>query len=237
MAEICVTLTANAGVCIEIGKHCIWVDALHQEMQPGFSAVSQKVYQQLLNDPTFAEPAYICATHCHPDHYSGAMVGEAKRLWKNTQLCLPEQEFADQILISGETFVVKKDNLTLEFIRLPHEGAQYAGVKHYGILLSIDGKNILIAGDCETASPILAKAVGDRQIDLAILNFPWVTLSKGRAFVTEALKPKHILLCHLPFAEDDVGGFRASARRNARLLENVDVRLLSEPLQREIINI
>lgn len=226
MAEIKVTLSANAGVSIQIGAHRIWVDALHEDKQPGFSAVSQELYQKVISSDAFASPEYICVTHCHPDHYSQVMVAQARKIWPAAKLCLPQQE----------AWKIHDGSLTLEFIRLPHEGAQYADVVHYGILISACGKNILLPGDCETASPALEEAVGEREVDLAILNFPWVTLSKGRAFLTK-LKPKHILLCHLPFEEDDVGGFRKSAQRNAQLLENVDVRLLSEPLQTEIVNI
>lgn len=227
MAEVQITLSANAGVSIRIDKHRIWVDALHEEKQPGFSAVSAQLFQQILSSEAFAEPAYICVTHCHPDHYSQGMVAEARKRWPSAQLLLPE----------NEGYRVNAGDLSLEFIRLPHEGAQYANVLHCGILIRYHGKTILIAGDCETASPVLAEAVGKEDIDLAILNFPWVTLSKGRTFLTQTLKPKHILLCHLPFEEDDGNGFRSSARRNAQILAQMDVRLLSEPLQTEIVNI
>ncbi|MBQ7817319.1 MAG: MBL fold metallo-hydrolase [Oscillospiraceae bacterium] len=226
MIQVQVTLSANAGISIQIGKHRIWVDALHEDKQPGFSAVTPDLYQKILLSDAFCSPDYICVTHCHPDHYSETMLNDAKRRWPNAQLCLP-----------GNGAAVGKEDLTLEFIRLPHEGAQYANVLHYGILIRAEGKHILIPGDCETASPVLAEAVGERQIDLAILNFPWVTISKGRAFLTQRLKPKHILLCHLPFEEDDVNGFRTSAKRNVQMLTDSDVRLLSEPLQTQIVNI
>jgi len=226
MTDVQVTLSANAGISIRIGKHRIWVDALHKDKQPGFSAVTDALYQQILRSDAFKAPDYICITHCHPDHYSESMVQEAAELWPSARLCLPAQEGT-----------VEDADLTLEFIRLPHEGAQYADVLHYGILIRVAGKHILIPGDCETASPALAQAVVDRDIDLAILNFPWVTLSKGRDFLARTMKPKHILLYHLPFAQDDVNGFLKSAQRNAQLLAQMDVRLLCKPLQTETVNI
>lgn len=226
MAEIRVTLSANAGVSIQIGEHRIWVDALHHEKQAGFSAVTPELYQEILSNAAFQSPDYICVTHCHPDHYAEEMVKEAVKRWPTARLCLP----------MGEACKVTDGDLELAFVRLPHEGAQYTDVLHYGILIGCGGKYILIPGDCETASPVLAQAIGERQIDLAILNFPWVTLSKGRTFLSQRLKPKHILLCHLPFEADDLGGYRKSAQRNAQLLE-MDVRLLREPLQTEIVNI
>ncbi len=224
MANIQVTLSANAGVSIQIHKHRIWVDVLHEDKQPGFSAVSRELFEKILASDAFMAPDYICVTHDHPDHYSRRLVARACELWPAAKLCI------------AKPFKLEDGDLTLEFIRLPHEGAQYADVVHYGILITAAGKHILIPGDCETAAPALTQAVGKRQIDLAILNFPWVTLSKGRAFLQQ-IKPKHILLCHLPFEADDGNGFRKSAERNARLLPQMDVRLLSEPLQTVIVNI
>lgn len=224
MAEIKVTLSANAGVSIQFDNCRIWVDALHEDKQPGFSAVSQALLSQLLEIEAFSAPDYICVTHDHPDHYSRRLVARAMEHWPGAKLCL------------AKPIRINDGKVAMEFIQLPHEGAQYADVVHYGILITVGGKNILIPGDCETASPALAQAVGERQIDLAILNFPWVTLAKGRAFLQQ-LQPRHILLCHLPFEEDDANGFRESARRNAKLLPQMDVRLLSEPLQTEIVNI
>lgn len=225
MAEIRVTLSANAGVSIQIGKYRILVDALHEDQQPGFSAVTPKLITQMPECEAFRKPDYICVTHDHPDHYSRRLVARAMEHWPGAKLCL------------AKPIRINDNGMMLEFIRLPHEGAQYADVVHYGILISCDGKNILIPGDCEIASPALAQAVGERKIDLAILNFPWITLNKGRAFVTHQIKPKHILVCHLPFEEDDANGFRKSAQHSARLLEDLDIRLLCEPLQTEIVNL
>lgn len=236
MPEIHIAFSANAGVSLSVGRHRIWVDVLHRQKQDGFSTVSEALFSTLLESREFAKPDYICATHCHGDHYSKTMIKQAKIRWPDAKLCLPQQEFDSQIPVCGETFAVEDEDLTLEFIRLPHEGAQYADVKLYGILIRAGEKNILIAGDCETASPVLADAIADRKIDLAILNFPWITLAKGRSFLTQVMKPAKVLVCHLPFEQDDVGNFRASAQRNAQL-PDMDIRLLLEPLQTEYVYI
>lgn len=238
MEKICVTLSANAGVAVHFGGRRIWVDALLDEKEPGFSTLSPQLQREMLKCEAFFKPDYICTTHCHPDHYSQKLMQTAKCLWPQAKLLLPEPELADQMLISGDRFCLKEPGITLEFIRLPHEGPQYADVKHYGLLLHADKKHVLIAGDCATASPVLAQALENLPIDLAILNFPWITLAKGREFLTKVLKPKHALICHLPFEEDDTSGYRRSARRNAEVLENqFDVRLLCDPLQTETIEI
>lgn len=236
MQKICVTFSANAGVVIHVGGRRIWVDALHEEKQSGFSALDTDLQQRMLQCEAFFHPDYICATHCHPDHYSPFLTKTAKRIWPKAKLLLPEPEFAEQILVSGENFRLEDGAITLEFFALPHEGAHYADVKHYGILIQGGGKSILLAGDCATASPALERALRGRKVDLAILNFPWITLGKGRDFLKKVIQPEHLLVCHLPFAEDDVSGYRQSAQKNVALLkDDMDVRLLWEPLQTEII--
>ena len=124
----------------------------------------------------------------------------------------------------------------MDFMRLTHEGAQYREVPHYGCILEYDGFRVLIAGDCAVADPQLRDFIGNRPIDLALLNFPWVTLRKGRHFIEQAIRPEHLVVYHLPFSHDDRWGYRDAAVKSAGQLQGVpDVRLLLEPFQREIL--
>lgn len=238
MPEIKVTLSANAGVCVSVDKHNIWVDALHEQKQPSFSTVTPALQKKMLTCEGFFNPEHICFTHCHGDHYSRRLVAAAKSLWPNGKLYLPKQEFEDQILLEGDSCTYCANGLTLRFIRLLHEGKMYRDVKHYGLVISTRDCNILLAGDCETASPVLAEAIKSIPIDLAILNFPWATLRKGRAFLADTLRAKHVLLCHLPFEQDDTEGYRLAAKQAVDALQpRMDIRLLWEPLQTEQVYI
>lgn len=238
MPRVRVTLSANAGVSVDICGHRVWVDALHEIKQPTFSALTPALQSRMLRCEAFFKPEYICFTHCHEDHYSHRLTAVAKAMWPEANLCLPEPEFEDQIRVTGDKQLIEADGLTIRFVRLPHEGVEYADVNHYGVILNAGGCNVVIAGDCAVASQELAEAVRDISVDLAILNFPWATLGKGKKFLSQTLQANHILLCHLPFAEDDVCGYRASASRAVRTLsEQMDIRILSEPLQMEEINI
>lgn len=225
MATLTVTLSANAGVSLEFGGHRILVDALHTHKVPGFSTVDKSLQGKMLRCAAFQHPELMVYTHCHPDHYSKELTAAAMQLYPTARLLAPETPFEEQAWKFGD--------LELNFLRLPHEGAQYTDVLHYGILLSWKNKHILIPGDCETASPILAEAVKDIAINVAILNFPWLTLKKGREFVNTVLRPKHEIVCHLPFEADDTNGFRQSA--HAAASENVSI--LDAPLQTVTIEI
>ncbi len=225
--EVTVTLSANAGVAIGCGGYRIWVDALHDQKVEGFSTVDPQLQAGLLKSPAFAHPDFICYTHCHPDHFSEDLTREAKKLWPDARLLLPEQIFEEQILVSGEEYIYRGDGISLRFIRLPHEGEVYADVVHYGILIEIGGKHILIPGDCTTAYAGLAEQLKDVTVDLALLNFPWVGLQKGRAFVENAVKPRHAIAYHLPFEKDDIAGYRKAAEKAV----NSGGMLLWNPLQ------
>ena len=231
-----VTLSANAGIALDFGGLRILVDALHNEKVPGFSTVTPKLWAAMREHPAFAAPDLIFFTHCHPDHFSRELTREALSLWPRAKVLLPEERFPGQGLLSGRRERVRLPDLTLDFIRLIHEGPRYADKPHYGCILESRGFRVLITGDCRLCAPELREFLQEAgPIDLAILDFPWLTLPQGRNFVQECIRPKTLLVCHLPFPEDDIYGYRAAALKSAPRLEGVDVRLLSQPLQQEVL--
>ena len=209
------TLSANAGLAIEIGDKRIWVDALHTRKQPGFSCVDENLQKQMLSHPDFRKPDIICYTHCHPDHYSRSRTEAACRIWPKAALLVPEEDMQPFSL----------GDLRITFFRLPHEGAQYADTLHYGIRIDHAGESILLTGDgavgCEEMNGMAPNVI--------VVDFPWISLPKGRRVLLEKIRPGKIVVCHIPFAQDDVNGYREAAANAARQMENVY--LLQEPLQ------
>ena len=47
MTDCSVTLTANAGILLEWKRHAIWIDALHDQQIPSFSAISPFLWAQM----------------------------------------------------------------------------------------------------------------------------------------------------------------------------------------------
>ena len=209
------TLSANAGLAIETGGKRIWVDALHTRKQPGFSCVDENLQKQMLSHPDFRKPDIICYTHCHPDHYSRSLTETACRIWPKAVLLVPEEDMQP----------VSLGDLRITFFRLPHEGAQYADTLHYGIRIDHAGESILLTGDgavgCEEMNGMAPNVI--------VVDFPWISLPKGRRVLLEKIRPGKIAVCHIPFAQDDVNGYREAAANAARQMENVY--LLQEPLQ------
>lgn len=220
--KISVTLSANAGIAVDFEGRRVWVDALHKKKLSGFSTLTPELIGRMRVCEAFANPRWICYTHCHPDHYCGVLHRGAAKLWPEAWSLIPCEFW------KGEYRVVD-GNLMLRFVRLPHEGEQYADVLHYGLILWYKGHNVLIPGDCALCAEELLQAVADTPIHLMIVDFPWVTHPKGKQFLREHFAAVPKIVYHLPFEEDDVWGYRKAARRAAQADQSIQ--LLMEPLQ------
>ena len=209
------TLSANAGLSVEIGGKRIWVDALHTDKQPGFSCVDEALQKKMLSHPAFQKPDVICYTHCHPDHYSRSLTEAACRIWPMAALLVPREDM--------EPFSL--GDLRIDFIRMPHEGAQYADVLHYGIRITCGEESVVLTGDCAVG----CEKMNGMAVDVCVVDFPWIALPKGRRVLEQGIRPKTIVACHIPFEKDDINDYRTAVANAARQMENVY--LLMEPLQ------
>lgn len=237
MSRCEVTLSANAGAVLRFGPLKIWVDALHDDPVPGFSTVSPELFETIQKNPVFADPDILFTTHRHPDHFSRKLTGQILKKYPNSVPALPVPEFDGQFLISEQNNRLSVRGAELRFFRLTHEGEQYADVPNYGCIINYGGFHTLLAGDAAVADPALAEAVDGERIDLMLLNFPWLTLRSGRAFLQEVLRPEHLIFFHLPFEQDDRWGYRRAAEKALPLLRGIpDVRLLYNPMQTEYID-
>lgn len=114
--------------------------------------------------------------------------------------------------MSGDAYTAAVGDVGLHFFRLPHESQSYTvDVPHYGLLITHGAEAILLPGDCAVGAPALLPLTAGRHFRLALLNFPWLTLRKGRDFIEQHMAADHIIVYHLPFAEDDTERFRAAA--------------------------
>lgn len=229
-----ISLTANAGVLTVFGGARAAFDALHDRIVPGWSALTPGLTARVW--PAFgpAGPELVCVTHTHPDHYTADLWAEAHRRWPGAVFVGPVSDGATRVP-GPEGLDLAVSGARLEVRRLPHESEAYAGVPHYGYLLTVLGRTLLFPGDCAVAAPALSDWLAGRRIDVAVLNFPWLTLTRGRVFTEEVLRPGHVLLCHLPFAGDDTEGYRDAAVKAAARSRVPDVRCLLSPLEPERI--
>ena len=103
---------------------------------------------------------------------------------------------------------------SIEAFRLTHAGKAYAAVEHYGFLITLGGRSLLFAGDGTAEPEAYESILAGRPLDLAVLNPLFILLLAGRRLIQTVLKPRQILINHIPFADEDPEGLREQVRRD-----------------------
>ena len=233
-----ITLTANAGVVIMCGGLKIFCDALHRRKTTDcFSTISPEMQNRMLQDETFSDPDIIFYTHKHPDHYSRTLTQTYKERTPSARIISPVEDFEEQFLLYEDSHKLSFGDAHFLFKHFRHDGKEYVDLPNYVCIMDLNGFKILVLGDCVVANPNLIDWLEGIEIDLALLNFPWLTLGQGRAFISEYIKPQHAMFYHLPFAEDDNYNYRSAAINSLPLLQTPkDARLLFNPFQTEFVD-
>lgn len=231
------TYTANAGFLLTAGDITVAVDAFPLQKTRGFSALAAADFAALLQDDFSGRRLYVIATHDHPDHYSPEST--AAFLASNPQACflgampperLPRFDSGQTIRLAGERPTYYFQGVTFEFAHLAHEGDAFSEVLNYGCLVTFPGtpaRRILFLGDAKPADPAVADWLAGKSIDLALLNFPWICLPKGRRFLEQAVAPGRIAVLHLPYEADDGNHYLTVARKAAAVYRPQDTVLLT----------
>ena len=214
-------LTANAGIILELDGRRLLIDALHNTEHPHWSALTPEMTESVFSFLEPAPPDAILCTHIHPDHYSAGLLERAAAAFPNAALIEPYRS-GDA---SGEFRL--SDALNIRWFSLPHMHTDAPfDPPNYGFLIEYRGKQIFTPGDADFSTeeihalfsrlsreaageplPETASVGHDRKgIDLALLNFPWITLKRGREALA-LLSPKQLALFHLPFADKDPLGY------------------------------
>ncbi len=231
------TLSINAGLSIEMGGAKILVDAFHEMADEGLSTLNPERKQAVMESPAFKDPQMLFYTHCHKDHYSENMTKEYLAKWPKCVLIgpgtiMPELPESDRRILLREERTVRCGNVLAEFFPLRHAGGDSKKTEHYGCILSCEGVSVLLAGDAEYPSEELTKKVRDRKIDLAVMDFPWVTSRKGLQSLREEIRPLRTLVYHLPCKEDDIFRINSAVEyAAAHGAKGMDIRMITELLQ------
>ena len=187
-----ITLSANAGVCIELCGRRYYIDALHNSPSLCFSALSGDMAERFIS--AAGAPDIVIYTHTHPDHYSEPL---AKKL-------MSEHPGAVLIMPDGE-----KDISTgfeeIELIKLTHMG-EYRDYPNYGIIINSGGKKLFASGDSDPQNEEVIEKISGLNPDFALLNFNWITLRSGRNALA-LLNPRSAAFAHLPYPEEDSEGY------------------------------
>lgn len=228
-----ITFSSNSGVSVLIGNACIWFDVLHNSKDACFSPLSPKMWVQI-KEGALSSPRYIAFSHCHKDHFSPILCSQAHKIWSQAKFILPENRFKYQESLSVQNPSFAVDGISLKIFPTTHEGKLFSNLSHYSYFLSYQNRNILFSGDAGLSDALFLDEVKKLNVDIAILPFPWVCTSIGRAAILNYINPEHLLVCHLPFPQDDVYDYTQATFQSLQLLpHSIDARTLLEPFQQE----
>ena len=217
--------TANAGVYVESGSLRFLLDALPRHAVNGFEALTAQQAEVLLD--TILPPELFLVTHCHPDHYSDTFTALATERFPGMEVIRPWLDISRSQLARA--------SYRVQWFPLRHAHQESAPqVQNYGYLLQTPELRIFCPGDADPRFPEVFELVDGLCPDLAILNFPWVTLPSARRAL-QAMAPRRIVLTHLPPASHDPLGFHRAVERAAAGMDNVTV--LDGFLQRAVFDL
>ena len=251
MEKTCkVTASVNAGVSIEINSVKILADAFHDRKSGEFSTVTPERFDIMMHSSAFQSPDLILYTHLHGDHFSKELTEEAIMRYPGAEILMPrkarEGSLKDRSIEGAHILEPGTDkqcfcfgDVLIKAFRLPHAGPQFQDVFNYGFLIDARGTTILLTGDCDVAAPALKTALeGEKDVDVAFFNFPWISLKRGREFLADVVRPRHLMLYHFPLPDDDRFGFRKNIDAKRKKCDFADdTRFLTEFLQEELVTI
>lgn len=236
-----ITFTANAGILVETGCLHILVDALHEGSRR-FSRVPDDVLTQIVEGSgEFEHIAYMLITHAHTDHYSEALVRKFMQCHRGTELIapmhVPQIRPFRQIRVAGAGGTISLPLAEIDYVRLAHEGDEYAGVLNYGYRVETEEDSFIVLGDAAPADVPrgLDELMARGPVDAIFVNFPLITLGSGRDALRQC-GAKEVFVFHLPFEQDDTEHYRQSTRNmvpRARSVLGVPITLLEDPGQTE----
>lgn len=228
-----ITLSANAGVMIEYAGIKVLSDILHNDNVPVFSSVPKYICKSITDKGAFSGAELFLVSHDHPDHYSRPLASEYMKNNKNTVAAAPFRFAERQIVFSGVTGKFKTFNTMVEYFRTPHEKQRvYADVKHYSYIVNIAGAKFAFFNDMSIEPEYMEQVLRGSCVDVAFINFPWITLKHGRKYLAEYLRAKNIVIYHLPIPVEDEYGYNAAEQKSLASLSLAEtaVYTLNSPL-------
>jgi L-ascorbate metabolism protein UlaG (beta-lactamase superfamily) len=217
-----ITHTINAGVLLSNGDAAFLVDGLFSEKAANFSTPAAGMINRILNGrPPFAHISGILATHLHIDHGNpklmarlsdGSVPVVAPRTKKYAsalkRIANPLRLLDDAPIESFELAGVSVKALCTK-----HDGDPSYAIEHYSYLFEFPEGNVFIAGDVAADDAVMRSVLEATETDTAIMNFPIIMRPAGRALILDCIRPRRLLLHHLPLPEDDIFGYAEATRK------------------------
>lgn len=213
---------ANTGFLIESKDKKILIDGIHSKNVNPYESVDENTLHKIVHgDPPFHNLDLLLFTHYHWDHFDPELT--IKTLINNPGLKLFSSKqtvdylkanavytddlesriyFDDLKFKESRSYNINGINFSAAF--LSHDGEQYQDVANYTYLININEGKIFHCGDAKpNAFNYESIGLEKENIHIALLDFPYFSLTSGRKVVNEYIKPDKIIIMHLPTEEND----------------------------------
>jgi L-ascorbate metabolism protein UlaG (beta-lactamase superfamily) len=217
-----VTFLANSGFFLESGRYSVLIDAFLREPSDIFAGLPEQVYKQLVNaQPPFDDLTIVLVSHDHPDHVQ--MRGLEKYLGKNAMSVLwASPEVVQSLQAHARDFgtiqrrirpiptaknaiqEIVHEEMSIGFMQLEHRGKPGEEILNLGHLIEMGGVKILHVGDAmPTVENFAPYGFAKMGIDVAIVPYWFFNQAKGVRVLQEEIKPKTVVVCHVPPSEQE----------------------------------
>ena len=201
-----ITAVCNAGLLLRCGDSCILVDGISKSYL-GFNGLSQTLYEELLQlRGLFSGLKAVIFTHTHPDHYDEERVMVLQQLHPELPVIVPDENTPPSGRILLEPFSV----LYTETPHMPHTFTQ---VRHFTLFVRAGEESIYIAADAILDTGLHRALLQDVRPTYLAVNPVYLTMASTVSWLSD-LRPRAILIYHVPTDVGDPSGMRRKAERS-----------------------
>ena len=206
---------SNAGIIFD-GDKKIGLDCLCKDKAALYRDTPVEILKEMKLD-------ILIFTHGHSDHFCAEYVDTVFEQNPQLQIYGTEEVIETlskgniplqhlHVVQNGDVLEINKGNI--QFLQSTHEGAEYADVQNFTLLINKEDKRLVITGDAAPTEELLEQiAAWSTHIDCLFVPFPYVGLNSTRRLLCKHLNIRKIFAYHLPRPEKDVQGWIANTKR------------------------
>jgi len=239
-----VAYVSNQGVLLhdKMDGSKVLIDALFRPFYAQFDAPSGDLQSQLENaESTYSEVKLVLATHEHEDHFSSQAVGShlssnltGQFLASNQVMERLKEEYSDYSFFESRMLEVTPEVheitelmvndilIQMLVIGTTHVG-NFSTTENMAYLVNLGSKKILHIGDARLTEDNFAElGLADLNIDVLIVPHWDVLTTEGQSVINDIIKPKHLIVNHLPLNTSIVSDIKSAFRNETVLLDEGD---------------
>lgn len=203
---------ANAGIAILQNDKKVLIDTLNKNKgsrEPIFQVLSTKTYDALLNQQSpWDNISLNLITHYHYDHFCPeknqklALKNPNLITISNPQVLAMMPNLAKDSVCSLNPETNTKESISVKGIEISaysfvHSGYDFFEVCNLAYIIDM-GNRIVHTGDADLDEEVIDLLAQEAQGSVLIIPFPYFSLGSSYKIIRDKIKPKHLIVSHIP---------------------------------------